>query len=528
MEAQMNPALRETVIGIELGSTRIKAALLDRRHRVIAESSVSWESRLVGGLWTYSYEEIRSGLRRCFAGLAARTERVLGVPLSTAGAIGISGMMHGYLPLSAAGEPLANFRTWQNTNTAEAASALSALFDMHIPQRWSAAHLYQAILNGERHVPDIRRITTLAGYVHGLLTGEQVVGLGEASGMFPLDGGGYDRRLLRLFDERCRPADCPWQLEDILPTPLPAGAFAGNLTPAGAALLDPSGVLRPGMPFAPPEGDAGTGMAATNSVRAGTGNVSAGTSVFAMVVTERSLRRCGGVDPVATPDGKSVAMVHCNNCTGDLNAWAGLFSEAVGSFAPAPEPEALYDTLFRAAAEGDADCGGLLSVNYLAGEELAGLARGRPIFTRAPDARLTLANFMRAQLASALCTLALGLRDLAAGGVKIKRLTAHGGFFKTPGVGQRMLSAAAGGTPVTVADTAGEGGAYGMALLCAYMLWRRGGEPLEDYLDRAFDGAPGTTLSASDAETQGFASYAARFEAALELEHAAVRLPQDE
>ena len=510
--------LKKAVLGIEFGSTRIKAVLIDERHMPVASGSYDWENRLVNGVWTYSMEQIHAGLQACYADLV----RSLGEPITTLGAIGVSGMMHGYLPFDKDGNQLAEFRTWRNTITGEAARELTALFGFNIPQRWSIAHLYQAILNGEAHVKDIDHLTTLAGYIHWQLTGEKVMGVGEASGMFPIDSEtcDYDETMLQKFH-----ALTGLDLRAILPKVLSAGESAGTLTEAGARFLDPTGALQPGIPVAPCEGDAGTGMAATNSVRPRTGNVSAGTSDFAMIVTERPLGVHREIDMVTTPDGASVAMVHCNNCTSDINAWVELFSQFADAIGAPQDRGDLYSLLFRKALEGDADCGGLMSFNYFSGEGVTDLDEGRPVFARMPNAKFTLPNFMRTHLLSALATLKIGLDILTqTEQVAIDKLYGHGGFFKTPGVGQRMLSAAV-GAPVSVMETAGEGGPYGMALLAAYMLWKREGESLADYLDRAvFAEAKTSTLEADAADAAGFSVFLARYQKALPMERTATEV----
>ena len=514
--------LKKTTLGIELGSTRIKAVLIDESFIPVASGDFEWENQLVDGIWTYSMETVHTGVQTCFANLKADVKEKFGVELTTVGAIGVSAMMHGYLPFDREGNQLAEFRTWRNTITGEAAEKLSALFGFNIPQRWSIAHLYQAILNGEEHVKDIAFLTTLAGYIHWQLTGEKVMGVGEASGMFPIDSTAldYDAGMVQKFR-----ALTGIDLRAILPRVLPAGANAGTLTEAGARFLDPDGALRPGIPVAPCEGDAGTGMVATNSVRVRTGNVSAGTSDFAMIVTDKPLGVHREIDMVTTPDGLPVAMVHCNNCTSDINAWVSLLSEFCALMGVETSKGELFTKLFRKALEGDADCGGLLSYNYFSGEGVTDLDEGRPVFARTPNARLTLANFMRTHLLSALATLKIGLDILTqTEGVAIDRLYGHGGFFKTPEVGQRMLSAAV-GAPVSVMETAGEGGPYGMALLAAYMLWKDEGETLPDYLDRkVFAGAKSVTLTADSADAAGFDSFLARYRKALPIEKCAIEV----
>ncbi len=514
--------LKKTVLGIELGSTRIKAVLIDERYLPIAQGDHEWENQLVNGIWTYSMEAIHSGLQACFANLKADVKAKYGVELTTVGAIGVSAMMHGYLPFDKDGRQLAEFRTWRNTITGPAAEELTALFGFNIPQRWSIAHLYQAILNGEEHVKDIAFLTTLAGYIHWQLTGEKVMGVGEASGMFPIDSGklDYDEGMLQKFK-----ALTGLELREILPKVLTAGESGGTLTESGARFLDPSGTLRPGIPVAPCEGDAGTGMAATNSVRPRTGNVSAGTSDFAMIVTEKPLGVHREIDMVTTPDGAPVAMVHCNNCTSDINAWVNLFAEYSELMGLPVNKGELFTKLFRKALEGDADCGGLLSFNYFSGEGVTDLDEGRPLFARMPNASFTLANFMRTHLLSALATLKIGLDILTkTEQVPIDKLYGHGGFFKTPGVGQRMLSAAV-GAPVSVMETAGEGGPYGMALLCAYMLWKQEGESLADYLDnKVFAGTEASTLMAEPSDIAGFSVFLSRYQKALPVEKCATEV----
>ena len=514
--------LQKTVLGLELGSTRIKAVLIDENHIPVASGDFEWENQLLNGVWTYSMDMIHTGVRACFAALAADVKARYGLALDTVGAIGVSAMMHGYLPFDAAGRQLAEFRTWRNTITAPAAEKLTELLGFNIPQRWSIAHLYQAILNGEAHVKDIAYLTTLAGYIHWELTGEKVMGVGEASGMFPIDSQkcDYDEGMVQKFR-----ALTGIELRAIMPRVLCAGESGGTLTASGARFLDPTGTLRPGIPVAPCEGDAGTGMAATNSVRVRTGNVSAGTSDFAMLVTDKPLGVHREIDMVTTPDGLPVAMVHCNNCTSDINAWVNLLGEFAAAIGAPQDKGALFTLLFRKALEGERDCGGLMNVNYFSGEGVTDFDRGRPLFVRLPDARLTLANFMRTQLLSSLATLKIGLDILTrTEQVEIDRLYGHGGFFKTPEVGQRMLSAAV-GAPVSVMETAGEGGPYGMALLAAYMLWRGEGESLPDYLDRkVFASARSSTLMADADEIEGFNAFLDRYRKALEAERTLVEV----
>ncbi len=517
--------LSKCVIGIELGSTRIKAVLLDEKHIPVASGSYEWENKLTdNGIWTYPMGEVHEGLRACYADLKADVSTKLGTELCAVGAIGVSAMMHGYLPFDKNGKQLAEFRTWRNTITGEAAEKLSALLGFNIPQRWSIAHLYQAVLNGEEHVKDIAFLTTLAGYIHWQLTGEKVMGIGEASGMFPIDSEklDYNQKMVEQFDSL---VDFDWKLRDILPKVLPAGVSGGVLTEEGALFLDPTGMLKSGIPVAPCEGDAGTGMTATNSVRVGTGNVSAGTSDFAMLVTDHELSVHREIDMVTTPAGKPVAMVHCNNCTSDINAWVNLLSEFAQAIGAPQDKGALYTMLFKKALEGDADCGGLLSYNYFSGEGVTDLDEGRPVFARYPNCSFTLANFMRTHLLSALATLKIGLDILTKEeNVRIDKLYGHGGYFKTPEVGQRMLSAAV-GAAVSVMETAGEGGPYGMALLCAYMLWKDEGESLEDYLDnKVFAYAVSHTVTAEKADIEGFNRFLERYTSAFEIEKTAIKV----
>ena len=511
-------------LGIEFGSTRIKAVLADEKNVPIASGAHDWENRFEGGIWTYTLEDIREGLQDCYAKLAADVKEKYGVPLKKLGAVGISGMMHGYMAFDKAGNLLAPFRTWRNNIAEKAADELTEILGYHIPARWSAAHLYQALEAGEAHVKNIDFLATLAVYVHYLLTGKKVVGVGEASGMFPIDSAScaFDGAMLAKFDALAQ--DMPWRLADILPRVLRAGEDAGALTAEGARLLDPSGALRPGVPLCPPEGDAGTGMAATDSVAPRTGNVSAGTSVFAMLVLEKPLSKVyPEIDMVTTPAGAPVAMVHCNTCTSDLDAWVKLLGEmAAAAGAPLAKP-ALYDLFYEKALEGEADCGGLVSYNYYSGEPVTGLAEGRPLMVRRPDARLTLANLARVQLYAAMATLKLGMDILFEGeGVQLDTLLGHGGLFKTPVVGQRLLAGAL-GVPVAVMETAGEGGPWGMALLAAYMLEKRPGETLEQYLaNRVFADAKGAVQRPREEDCAGFARFMEDYKTGLAVERAAV------
>jgi sugar (pentulose or hexulose) kinase len=515
-----------TALGIEFGSTRIKAVLIGPDHAPLAVGSHDWENQLVDRLWTYSLDAVWSGLQQSVAALAEDVRRRHGIELSGVGALGVSAMMHGYLAFDADGELLAPFRTWRNTNTGRAAERLSAEFGCNIPHRWSVAHLYQAVLDHEEHVGRLGHLTTLAGYVHWQLTGEKVLGIGDASGMFPIDTttGGYDRTMLARFDELAAEAGADLTLAELLPAIAVAGRPAGTLTAAGAELLDPSGRLRPGVPFCPPEGDAGTGMVATNSVAPRTGNVSAGTSIFAMVVLEREL---GAVhrelDLVTTPAGDPVAMVHCNNGASELDAWAGLFTEfarALGSDAGSAQ---VFQTLFTAALSGDGDGGGMLAYNYLSGEPITDLEEGRPLFLRSPDSPLSLSTFMRTQLYASLATLRIGIDVLQKDeGVRLDRMFAHGGLFKTEGVAQRFLAAAI-DTPVSVGDVAAEGGAWGIAVLAAFATRRAPEQTLADYLDSTvFTGTSLQTVDPDPADVAGFDAYMQRYVAALPVERAAV------
>jgi sugar (pentulose or hexulose) kinase len=517
---------RRAVLGIELGSTRIKACLIDPDDptNVIATGSHAWENEFQGRLWTYSLDAVWSGLQAAYADLLVDTQKRHGLTPAGFAAIGVSAMMHGYLAFGANGELLVPFRTWRNTNTGPAAAELSALFGTNIPLRWSIAHFHQAVLDAEPHVPEVSVLTTLAGYVHWRLTGRSVLGVGDASGMFPIDSasGDYDSRLVELFDRLDAPALAGRSIVDVLPEVLAAGEAAGELTAEGAALLDPSGVLRPGAVLCPPEGDAGTGMVATNAVAPRTGNVSAGTSIFAMVVLERPLARVHHeLDLVTTPAGDPVAMVHCNNGASELAAWASMFERFAVAAGNPVEPDAVFDVLFREALAGESDAGGLLAYNHLAGEPIAGLDEGRPLFVRTPDSSFTLANVMRAQLYGVFGTLALGMRVLADEGVALDRMFAHGGMFRTAGVAQRFLAGAL-DAPVAVGDTASEGGAWGIAVLAAFAASATD-LSLGDYLDqRVFAGAEIVTADPDPADVAGFASYLDRYRAGLAVERAAV------
>jgi len=516
----------KTSLGIELGSTRIKAVLIGEDHAPIASGSFEWENQFENGVWTYSLEAVWKGLQESYRNLSKDVSEKYGVTVKTIGALGFSAMMHGYLAFDKDGGLLVPFRTWRNTMTGQAAEKLTDLFQFNIPQRWSIAHLYQAILNQEPHIADISHLTTLAGYVHWKLTGQKVLGVGEASGMFPIDSkiNNYDKRMVGQFNEQFNAENIPWALEDILPKVLVAGDAAGALTEEGAKLLDRTGQLQAGVPLCPPEGDAGTGMVATNSVAERTGNVSAGTSVFAMVVLEKALPKLySEIDMVTTPTGKPVAMVHANNCTSDLNAWVDLFHEFTQALGVDAGESKLYELLCNKALAGDADAGGLLAYNYFSGESITNFEEGRPVFVRTPESRFTLANFMRVHLFSALGTLKLGMDILfEQEKVKIDQLLGHGGFFKTKEVGQKMMAAAM-NVPVSVMETAGEGGAWGIALLASYMIHKSGNQPLEDYLsDKVFAGENGITIAPDVKDVDGFATFMERYKKGLVIERAAV------
>ncbi|MCS7087649.1 MAG: FGGY-family carbohydrate kinase [Thermoflexales bacterium] len=520
----------QTALGIELGSTRIKAVLIGPDFTPLASGAHEWENRYEHGVWTYHLEDVWAGLQACYRSLKDEVQQRYGVPLRTVGALGISGMMHGYLAFDHAGQLLAPFRTWRNTMTAQAAEQLSQLFQFNIPQRWSVAHLWQSILNGEAHVREIAFLTTLAGYVHWQLSGQKVLGIGDASGMFPVDSqtNDYDAQRLAQFNQLLEQAHLPWRLEEILPRVLVAGQAAGTLTEAGARLLDPSGELQPGIPLCPPEGDAGTGMVATNAVAPRTGNVSAGTSVFAMLVLDRPLSSFyPEVDIVTTPAGRPVAMVHSNNCTSDLNAWVALFQEALHRLGTHVGEGVLFEQLYRAALEGDADAGGLLAYNYVSGEHITHFEEGRPLFVRTPNSRFTLANFMRAHLFAALGALKIGMDLLVEReSIRVDRLMGHGGFFKTREVGQRIMAAAL-NVPVAVMETAGEGGAWGIALLAAYLLHETN-QPLEAFLaERVFANAQIHEVCPVAADVEGFAKFMTRYRRGLSIERAAVEALRD-
>ena len=504
----------KTCLGIELGSTRIKAVAIDGAFRSVSSGDYTWASAYENGVWTYPLDEVWTGLKSALSQVENREEIA---------AAGVSAMMHGYLAFDKDWNLLTPFRTWQNTITGQAAAELTELFGFNIPQRWSVAHLYQAVLNGEEHVSRIAHLTTLAGYIHATLTGVHAVGIGEASGMFPIDSAAldYDQTMVEKFDHLPAMEKLPWKLRDLLPKVLTAGQDAGRLTEEGSRMLD--GLLPAGIPFAPAEGDAGTGMTATNAVAPRTGNVSAGTSIFSMVVLEKPLEKVyEEIDLVTTPTGAPVAMVHCNNCTNDTNAWVGVLGEAARLFGASPSAGELYQKLYEKSLEGAPDCGGVLVCNYLAGEGVTHMDAGRPLALRTPEAKFTLANFFRAQLYATMSTLKIGMDILSSEHVAIDSLTGHGGLFKTPVVGQSYMAAAC-GAPVTCMETAGEGGPYGMALLASFLLNRGEDEHLEDFLShKVFAGASGSTIRPDPACVEGFNSYIKRYKALLEVEKTAV------
>ena len=517
----------KAILGIELGSTRIKAVLIDQENKPIAQGNHTWENQLVDGLWTYSIEAIWSGLQDCYADLRSNVKNLYGIEIENLAAIGVSAMMHGYMPFNAKEEILVPFRTWRNTNTGRAAAALSDLFVYNIPLRWSISHLYQAILDNEAHVKDIDFLTTLAGYVHWQLTGEKVLGIGDASGMLPIDPTthNYSAEMVAKFDKLIAPNQYSWTLQDILPKVLSAGESAGVLTPEGSKRLDASGHLKAGIPVCPPEGDAGTGMVATNAVKQRTGNVSAGTSSFSMIVLKKELKKAIRDDRyVTTPDGSLVAMVHCNNCTSDLNAWVNLFKEYQELLGIPVDMNEIYSKLYNIALTGDTDCGGLLSYNYISGEPVTGLAEGRPLFVRSANDKFNLANFMRSHLYASVGVLKIG-NDILFNEEKIKvdRITGHGGLFKTKGVGQRILAAAI-NSPISVMETAGEGGAWGIALLGSYLVNNEKKQSLADFLDeKVFVGDAGIEVSPTAEDVAGFNTYIENYKAGLPIEEAAVK-----
>ncbi|MDO5292861.1 MAG: FGGY-family carbohydrate kinase [bacterium] len=518
--------LGKAVLGIEFGSTRIKAVLVDETYAPIASGTFDWENHLENGIWTYGEDEIWNGLAECYRSLADNVKETYDVEIERLAAIGFSGMMHGYMAFDKEEHLLVPFRTWRNTITGQASEELTELFQYNIPQRWSIAHLYQAILNKESHVKDIQYLTTLAGYIHWQLTGKKVIGVGEASGMFPIDPKtkNYNTSMLEQFGELIDEYKYPWKIEEVLPKVLVAGEQAGELTKEGARRLDPTGHLQAGCLLCPPEGDAGTGMAATNSVRVRTGNVSAGTSVFGMVVLEKELKQVHKeIDLVTTPAGHLVAMAHCNNCTSDLNAWVGMFDEFTETLGVKIDKNQLFEKLYTKALEGDKDCGGLISYNYFSGEPITDLKEGRPLFVRKPDSKFTLANFMRTNLYSSLSVLKIGFDLLTKQEqVKIDKIYGHGGLFKTKKVGQGILAAAL-NTSVSVMETAGEGGAWGMALLASYMVSGEENQSLDDFLEqKVFKGDTGEEMAPEKQDVEGFNAFIEQYQKGLAIEKVAV------
>lgn len=513
-----------TALGIEFGSTRIKAVLIGSGMTPIAAGSFEWENKLEEGIWTYSLEDIWKGLRVSYRKMATEVFEEYGENLTTIGSIGFSAMMHGYMTFDQQNELLVPFRTWRNSITEEAEKELTAAFQYNIPQRWSIAHLYQAILNQEEHVNQVQFFTTLAGYIHWQLTGQKVLGVGDASGMFPIDieTKNYDQQMITTFAELAKKKGFTQNLNTLLPKVLVAGEAAGTLTQEGAYLLDPTGTLQAGIPLCPPEGDAGTGMVATNSIRQKTGNVSAGTSAFAMIVLEEKMKAVHPeIDLVTTPLGDLVAMVHTNNCSSEINAWVSLFKEFSETLGLDVSSEKLYNTLFKKALEADPDCGGMLSYGYYSGENITGMNEGRPLFVRTPESKFNLANFMRLHLSSAFGAMRIGMEILKGEEIKIDKLVGHGGIFKTPEVGQRVLAAAM-EAPVTVMETAGEGGAWGIALLAAFAA-NDAGMSLEDFLDKkVFAGSEGQTIDPSQEDLTGYAQFITRYQKGLAIEQAAI------
>lgn len=516
----------DTSLGIEFGSTRIKAILIDRNFEVIASGSYEWQNRYENGFWTYNLEEIITGLQTSYAEMKQAVKQNYNITLEKIGSIGISAMMHGYMSFDKNGELLVPFRTWRNGTTTTAAEKLTSLFQFNIPERWSIAHLYQAMLNEEQHLADLDYMTTLAGYIHWLLTGEKVLGVGDASGMFPIDDStkNYNESMIKLFDGLLAERDLSWRLKDILPKVYLSGEKAGTLTEAGRKILDPSGDLEPGILFCPPEGDAGTGMVATNSVRKRTGNVSVGTSVFSMIVLEEELSKVyPEVDLVTTPDGSPVAMIHVNNCTSDLNAWVSLFQEFYEAMGQKVDRNQIFETLLKKALEADSDGGGMLSYGYYSGENITGLQEGRPLFVRSPESNFNLANFMRTHLFTAFGALKIGMDILTdKEDVAIDSILAHGGLFNTPVVGQSIIAAAL-NVPVSVMETAGEGGAWGMSILAAYMLNKNHDESLEEYLEQnVFEGVSGKEIHPQKVDVDGFEKFLERYKKGLVIEETAV------
>ena len=515
----------KTALGIEFGSTRIKAVLVDDKYDPIASGSYEWENRYENGVWTYSLDDIHKGLQGSYSDLVKDVQEKYGVELTSVGALGISAMMHGYMPFDKDGKLLVPFRTWRNNITGEASEKLMKLFQYNIPQRWSIAHLYQAILNGEEHVKDIDYMCTLEAYVHRMLTGKRVLGIGDAAGMFPVDSEkkDYNQEMVEKFDKLVEPYGFPWKLRDIMPEVMVAGQDAGTLTEEGAKFLDPTGKLKAGIPMCPPEGDAGTGMVATNSVKQRTGNVSAGTSVFAMIVLEKALSKpYKEIDMVTTPAGDAVAMAHSNNCTSDLNAWVNLFKEFADSIGADVDMNQMYGTLYNKALEGDADCGGILSYGNYAGEPITNVEKGRPMVVRTPETKFNLANFMRSHLYTALGVIKVGMDILTKDeGVEIDTVLGHGGLFKTKGVGQKILADAI-NTPVVVMETAGEGGPWGMAILAEYMVKREEGEKLEDYLkNKVFGSDAGSRIDPDPEGVAGYEAFMETYKKGLDVERRA-------
>ncbi len=516
----------KAVVGIELGSTRIKAVMIDENHQPVATGSYDWENRLDGHIWTYDLEDIWKGLKASYANMAADVKEKYGTEIKSLAGIGFSAMMHGYMAFDKEGTLLVPFRTWRNTITGQAAEELTELFQYNIPQRWSIAHLYQAILNKEEHVKDVAYFTTLSGYIHWQLTGQKVLGVGDASGMFPIDPATSDfyDGMIEKFDKLVEDRGYSWKLREIMPKVLCAGDDTGCLTEEGVKLLDPTGTLQAGIPVCPPEGDAGTGMIATNSVAKRTGNVSAGTSVFAMIVLEKELSKVyTEIDMVTTPSGSPVAMAHANNCTSDLNAWVNIFKEYSEAMGMKVDMNTLFGTLYNKALEGDADCGGLLSYGYYSGENIIPIDEGRPVFIRTPNSKFNLANFMRTHLYAALGALKIGMDILVKEEhIQIDKILGHGGLFKTPGVGQRIMAAAM-QAPVSVMETAGEGGAWGIALLAAYEVGKAEGETLEDYLDnKVFAGNEGSKMEPVPEDVDGFEKFIEQFKQGLSIEQEAI------
>jgi sugar (pentulose or hexulose) kinase len=522
----------KTSLGIELGSTRIKAVLIDENFETIASGSYEWENLLEDGFWTYNLLDIITGLQSAYREMKQEVERSYGITIRTVGSIGVSAMMHGYMAFDKTGELLVPFRTWRNATTSAAAKELTEHFQFNIPERWSIAHLYQAIINQEKHLPRIDYMTTLAGYIHWLLTGSKALGIGDASGMFPIDERtqNYSENMMKQFDDLISHKGYPWQLSDILPAVHTSGEQAGTLTAIGASILDQSKNLQPGIPFCPPEGDAGTGMVATNSVRKRTGNVSVGTSVFAMIVLDKKLSNVyPEIDLVTTPNGSPVGMVHANNCSSDLNAWLGLFREFSEAMGQKVESDKLFEVMLNKALEADPDGGGLLSYGYFSGENITGVESGRPLFVRSAKSNFNLANFMRTHLFTAFGALKIGMDLLVKEeNVKIHSILAHGGLFKTPVVGQKMMAAAI-NTPVSVMDTAGEGGAWGMAILSSYMLNKNENESLEDFLDdKVFKEVTAQEIYPDELDVKGFEAFIKRYKKGLVIEKAAAEHHSEE